>query len=158
MKKRVGTVGWWYWAITLTLLALWLLFGNQDAIAAAIGLTVVQAIHFALRAGDPVSFSVQVRSGYLALLVLGLFPPLRFIHWIQLLGTTALVTVDYCPLARALVLLPWNRRQPFSLALVRRVFFSRPAEGSIRDVLAREAEAEETASREAARSREPVRA
>ena len=42
-----------------------------------------------------------------------------------------MVLVGYCPLARMLSLLPWNRRQPLSVALVRRTFLSAPVSGSI---------------------------
>jgi hypothetical protein len=50
---------------------------------------------------------------------------------VQLVGTWAMVLVGYCPLARALSLLPWNRRQPLSADLVRRTFLSPPVRGSI---------------------------
>jgi len=78
----------------------------------------------AAREGELAAFPVQVRAAYLALLVAGLYPPLGFIHWVQLVGTWAMVLVGYCPLARALSLLPWNRSQPLSAALVRRTFVS----------------------------------
>jgi hypothetical protein len=46
-----------------------------------------------------------------------------------------MVLVGYCPLARALSLLPWNRSQPLSAALVRRTFVSAPVRGSIVDAI-----------------------
>jgi len=58
------------------------------------------------------------------MLILGLWGPLHWIHWVQLAGTTARVLVGYCLLARTLSLAPWNRRQTVSFALIRRTFLS----------------------------------
>jgi hypothetical protein len=41
------------------------------------------------------------------------------------------VTFGYCTLARCLSLLPWNRSEPLSFALLRRTFLSRPVKGSV---------------------------
>lgn len=57
------------------------------------------------------------------------------VHWIQLAGTAAVVTVDYCALARLLTLAPWNRREPLSLALVGRTLFSAPVQGSFLEAM-----------------------
>jgi hypothetical protein len=127
---RCQDVKWWYWLVTAILLAAYVA-GSRAAIFAAIALGAVQLVHFAARERSLRAFPVQVRAAYLALLVVGLVPPLGFIHWVQLAGTWAMVLVGYCPLARALSLLPWNRRQPFSAALARRAFLSPPVRGSI---------------------------
>lgn len=132
MKLPNKSVAWWYWLATVLLLGLGLLGGYFAAFYAAIALTAIQAVHFALRDRSLVSFPVQVRVAYLGLLLLALWSPLRFIYIIQLLGTTAMVTVNYCLLARCLSLLPWNRSHSLSWALVRRTFFSPPMPGRIR--------------------------
>jgi hypothetical protein len=80
------------------------------------------------------AFPVQVRLGYLLLLALGTVPYLGFIHWIQLAGTTAVVTVNYCPLARFLSLMPWNRKRPLTAALVWHTVVLPPVAGSVLDV------------------------
>lgn len=41
----------------------------------------------------------------------------------------------YCPLARMLYLLPWNRQEDFSVEFVARVFLSPPVEGRFRPIL-----------------------
>jgi hypothetical protein len=92
---------------------------------------VAQAAHFLLREGRPSAFPVQVRVGYLGLLLAGQWDPLYFVYWVQLVGTTAMVAFDYCPLARALSLMPWNRQQPLSARLVLRTFLAPPVKGSI---------------------------
>jgi hypothetical protein len=134
-RSRFNDVKWWYWLATAILLAAYLVPGGRAAIFAAIALTAGQLVHFAARERDLAAFPVQVRAAYLGLLAAGLYPPLAFIHWIQLVGTWAMVLVGYCPLARALSLLPWNRRQPLSVTLVRRTFLSAPVRGSIVDAI-----------------------
>ncbi len=130
MQIEPHDLGWRYWAATVPLLAA--RFGGwEPALPLALTLTAVQLLHFRIRTGDARSFPVQVRAAYLGLLIAGTWPPLAFLHAIQLVGTTAMVTVGYCPLARCVSLLPWNRRQPLTLALVKRTFLSAPVRGSI---------------------------
>ncbi|MGD8935159.1 MAG: hypothetical protein PVF07_01675 [Thiogranum sp.] len=121
---------WWYWLATDLLLVAGLA-GWRWGMLPVIGLTLVQVVHYLARERRVTAFPVQVRAGYLLLLVAGLFQPLAFIHWIQLAGTTAVVTVGYCPLARILALMPWNRDQPLTLDFVRKTVFSPPVAGSI---------------------------
>ncbi|MFN7955324.1 MAG: hypothetical protein U0610_26610 [bacterium] len=130
MHLDYRNVAWWYWLATVPLvaasLARW-----APALPIAVALTAIQALHFRVRTGSARSFPVQVRLAYLTLLLAGAWEPLAILHWIQLVGTTAMVTVGYCPLARCLSLLPWNRSQPVTAALLRRTFLSPPVRGSI---------------------------
>ncbi|MEW6332378.1 MAG: hypothetical protein AB1560_13055 [Pseudomonadota bacterium] len=130
-------VSWWYWLATIPLLIAGL-SGRNEAFYWAMVLTAMQWIHFGLRDLSLTSFPVQVRMGYLALLVLGQWGPAYFIYYIQLAGTSAMVLFGYCPLARFLSLMPWNRREPFSLALLKRTVFAPPTRGSILQGLAPE--------------------
>jgi len=123
--NRLCEAAWWYWAATVPLVAMGV-SGQPAGIHAAMALTVVQLAHFAVRDRSLTSFPVQVRAAYLGLLAMGLWPPMALIHWIQLMGTTAMVLADYCPLARMLSLLPWNRTEPLSPALIARTFLARP--------------------------------
>lgn len=131
---RMKEIAWWYWLVTMALLA-GALAGCPLGFAPAIGLTLVQILHFRLREGSLKAFPVQVRTGHLLWMLAGLWAPLGFFHWIQLAGTTAAVLVDYCPMARMLSLLPWNRRQPFGLRLVVRTFLRPPVRGSVLDAV-----------------------
>lgn len=119
-----------YWLLTDMLLAAGL-FLWPPALYAAIAVTTVHNLHFVLRTPDIHGFSLQVRFIYLGLLVIGQLPYCRWINWIQLLGTTALVTIDYCPLARILSLAPWNRQQPLTWELFTKAIFTPPVKGSI---------------------------
>lgn len=128
--NRIHNINWLYWAVTDALLIVAVL-GWEQGFAAAIGLNTVQAIHFMLRERSLAAFPVQVRVGYLGLLLAGQWAPLYFIYFIQIAGTTAMVLFDYCPLARLLSLMPWNRREPLSLGLLKRTVFSPPVRGNI---------------------------
>ena len=128
--NRWKEMDWWYWLVTDGLLIA-SLAGWRWGILPVIGLTMIQTAHYFVRERRIAAFPVQVRLGYLLLLVLGMYPPLGFIHWIQLAGTTAVVTVGYCPLARIMVLMPWNRSRPLTPALVWNTIISPPVTGSI---------------------------
>jgi hypothetical protein len=132
---RMRDVGWWYWVGMVVLLA-GEAAGCPLAAEPAVALGLVQAVHFAARERSLTVFTVQVKVVYLGLLVIGLWPSLVFIHWAQLAGTAARVAFDYCPLARTLYLLPWNRRQSLTLALVWRAYTTPPVRGSIARALA----------------------
>jgi hypothetical protein len=120
------SAAWWYWLATAILLAgaaggvLW-------ALPAAIALCGVQVLHYRTTEGSFAAFPVQIRLAFLAMLLAGLWEPLRFLHWVQLAGTTTFVLSGYCLLARLLGLAPWNRTEPLSGALVRRALVGPPA-------------------------------
>jgi hypothetical protein len=122
---RTARIGRRYWAATAALLAL-SLAGVAGTLAAALALTVVQAAHMLLLHGRLAAPAVQTRLGYLALLAAGLWPPLAVVHWMQLAGTVAAVSVDYCPMARTLSLAPWNRPGAPSLADIAAAFLTPP--------------------------------
>lgn len=124
MPKR--DITWWFWLATDVALANYL-FVDREFIKEAIALAVVQMPVFAWRGGGLASFPAQVRIAYLGLLLIGLWGPFGVIHWVQLIGTTAMVLFGYCPLARCLSLLPFNRAEPLSLGLLRMTFFSPPS-------------------------------
>ena len=122
---------WWLWALTGAAVSA-SLSGWAPGLPVALALTTLQAVHQAARTRSVHSFPVQVRAAYLLVLLAGTWPPLRVLHPLQLAGTMALVVFDYCPLARMLSLLPWNRRRPFTLSLLRMTFLSPP----VRDIVA----------------------
>jgi hypothetical protein len=128
------STSWGYWVGTAVLLAA-ALAGIPGALPAVLVLCGIQVLHFRVSEGSFRAFPVQVRLGYLALLLAGLWEPLRFLHWIQLAGTTAFVVTGYCLLARVLSLLPWNRSEPLSPAMVRETFLAPPVRGNVRQGL-----------------------
>jgi hypothetical protein len=131
-------LAWWYWLCTGLALGAGLV-GWRFGVPTAIALTVLQGLHFGFRARSAIAFPVQVRLFYIVLLVIGLFPPLGAVHWAQLGGTAILLAFGYCPNARMLSLLPWNRRGPLTAARLRATFLMPPVQGSILDALDRAA-------------------
>lgn len=123
-------VGWWYWLLTVCLLTAGVA-GWRPGLSLAIVVTVVQLMHYVWRQGGVSAFPVQVRIGYLLLLLLASMPVLNWLFWIPTIGTWAQVIFGYCTMARLVSLLPWNRRQSFSLTLVAKTFLSRPVRGNI---------------------------
>ena len=123
-------LSWWYWFVTACLLSAGVT-GYPFAFLLAIGLTVFQLIHFAIRERSVTAFPVQVRFWYLMLLLVALPAPMHLIYWIPTVGTWAQLIFGYCTMARCVSLFPWNRSEPFSVALLMKTFFSRPVPGNI---------------------------
>jgi len=124
-------IGWWYWLVSACLFTLGV-SGNTTGFILAIGLTAFQLIHFLIRERSIKSFSVQVRIGYLLLLLVALPKPLQLVYWIPTIGTWAQIMFGYCAMARYVSLLPWNRSEKFSLGLLNNTFFSRLVRGSVK--------------------------
>lgn len=116
-------LGWWYWLVSMGLLGANLL-GWTTGVYLAMALCAIQIVHAIWLTREVTAFPVQVRVAYLGLLAVGLWGPLQWIHWVQLVGTSARVFVGYCFLARVLSLASWNRRQSLSWELLVRTFFS----------------------------------
>ncbi len=77
-----------------------------------------------------ISFPVQVRLAYVAWVAIGTYIPyMTFLMIITTIGLTTNLCFGYCPLARMLYLLPFNRNEPFSLNLVKQVFLTPPVKG-----------------------------
>jgi len=75
-------------------------------------------------------FPVQVRIAYFIWVAAGTYVPhLTVLMYITLVGLATNLFLGYCPLARMMSLMPWNRNENFSLGLVGRVFFSPPMPG-----------------------------
>ncbi len=122
---------WWYWLITDVLLIMEVSIG-ANGLALAIALTLVQVVHFYRIEGAVNGFATQVRIAYLLLLVLALWQPLYELLYLVIIGTSAMVLVNYCFLARFMSLMPWNHDQAYSWAMMRDTFFSKPVTGSVK--------------------------
>ena len=129
-KTILTDVSWWHWTLTIPLLATHLL-GYDGTIVAAMALCAAAGAYFFWQLRKLRPYPVKVRIGYFALLVIGCLPWMSWIHWVQLVGTTAMVVAGYCPLIRMLSLLPLNRTEPLSLSLLWRAFVTEPCRGGI---------------------------
>jgi hypothetical protein len=127
MHAPSRSLGWWYWTATLPLLVAAVVFDHRGLFAPLIAFTTWQGLHFLWRTRSLLAPPVQTRTAYTLLLLAGLWPPLAFVHWVQVAGTTAMVLFGYCPLARMLSLMPWNRRERLSGELLRRTMLAPPS-------------------------------
>jgi hypothetical protein len=121
---------WSYWAVT-TVLIIGALVGVEYSYQAVVGLNIIQVIHFALREKSVTAFPVQVRTTYLGLLFLSQAPYMIWILWWQLIGTAAMVSFNYCFLARCMSLMPWNKSEDYSIKLFKRTLFTAPVDGNV---------------------------
>lgn len=120
------------WAIVLALLfAGWF---DARAFIGVVGVSLVHAVLFlGLLRFRPMVFPAQLRIAFLAIVTLGTFVPgLRFLLAIATVGGSALLTVGYCPLARMLYLLPWNRTHALSPRQAWQTITTAPSPGRFR--------------------------
>ena len=125
---------WRYWLLTTALLFAGLAGWSECHLAAA-GLTLVQVIHLAYDGHEPTSFPIQVRMAYFTLLCLALVPGMAWVMWLPAIGTPTMLISGYCPLARFMALVPWNRNEPLDLPLLRRVLLTPPGDGIALDLV-----------------------
>ncbi len=120
---------WWFWLLT------WLfLLGGLFTRSFYHGVVLLSAIHvllflclFRFRV-DP--FPVQVRLAYLLWVAIGTYVPgMIVLMYITTVGLAANLFLNYCPLARLMLLMPWNRAEPLSPDYFKRVFLSPPSQG-----------------------------
>ena len=79
------------------------------------------------------AFPVQVRIAYFIWVVVGTFVPYMIVlMYITTVGLFTNLFLNYCPLARIMYLMPWNRQQPLSTGLVYKVFLTPPVEGQFK--------------------------
>ena len=128
--KFCSKLVWWYWAIT-TFLLVGVLAGYNECLQAVIALNIVQLIHFILREKSVTAFPVQVRIVYLGLIFVAQAPYMVWVFWWLLIGTSAMISFGYCFLARLLSLLPWNRKETYSLDLLKRTFLTPPQKNNV---------------------------
>jgi len=129
-RSALTDLSWWHWALTVPLLAASLAgYRAPLAIAIAMCAAAVSYYWFQLRQIQP--YPVQVRMVYLGLLAVGCLPWMEWLHWTQLTGTTAMVTVGYCPLIRLLSLIRPNRTEPLTGSLAWRAFVQQPCGGGL---------------------------
>ena len=77
---------------------------------------------------DP--FPVQVRIAYFIWVAVGTYVPYMIVlMYISLVGLATNLFLGYCPLARMMYLMPWNRDHKLSMELVGRVILSPPVSG-----------------------------
>jgi hypothetical protein len=127
-------IGWWYWLATGSLL-IGGLTGQPSLFILAIFLTVFHFLHYFVRERSIAAFPVQIRIAILLLLLVSYPEPMRPLYWAPTIGAVARIFFGYCLMARFISLMPWNRDESFSFALIRKTFLSAPTKGNIRQGL-----------------------
>jgi hypothetical protein len=128
--NRIADKVWIYWFIT-NLLLIADVMGWSYGLELAFALTLIQVVHFDIEQGSMTAFPTQVRIAYGLILLFAFWPPLYWLIYPVILGTTAMVLFDYCFLARFMSLMPWNHNQSYSFNMIYRTFFSKPIAGSV---------------------------
>jgi len=128
--KYSSKLVWWYWALTTGLLV-GVLAGFSQCLQAVIALNIVQVVHFIIREKSISAFPVQVRIAYLGLIFAAQAPYMGWVFWWLLIGTSAMVSFGYCFLARVFSLLPWNKKDSYSLEMIKKTFLTPPQKGNI---------------------------
>lgn len=117
---------WWIWLITAVALVIGIV-RYRSGFLVAIVISLAQTIYFFQKHGSLSPSPVQIRVAYTLLLIVCLHPGLRWLFWLPMIGTFALVLFGYCLMARFLSLLPWNRKEAISGKSLRHTFLSPPA-------------------------------
>jgi len=114
MKLKIDfkSLYWWYWFVTLIAMITGL-SGVVEGFYLVILVSVVQFAHFAVSRGLT-AFPTQVRFVYGIFVIMALFDPTRFFYWALLIGTVMVTFFDRCIIARALILMPWNKNVKLS--------------------------------------------
>lgn len=122
--------GWWYWLASTS--CLWLAVTiNPIAYEWALLIAVIQLVHFLIAEGGVNSFPVQIRLGYLSVLLLAMPEGYQWVLWVPAFGTLLRVLTGYCIMARMLMLLSINRQVKLTWHFVKAAFFTPPVRGNI---------------------------
>ena len=126
------TVVWTLWFVTWIGLLAGLV--DRKAYEFVVLFSVAHAFLFlVLHSFRVAAFPVQVRIAYVLWVLIGTYIPyMVFFMYITTVGLVGNLFFKYCPLARMLYLLPWNREETFSFNLLTRAFLTPPVEGRFR--------------------------
>jgi len=120
---------WWIW-LTIWLVLLVGLF-DRSFYQWAVNLSALHSLFFLWLFSFQIKpLPVQVRLAYLIWVFVGTYVPgFIFLMYITTVGLAANLFLNYCPLARLLLLLSWNRSESLSIGFLKEVFFSPPSAG-----------------------------
>ncbi len=128
-RKRII---WSLWFITWV--ALMIGFFYRDFYDYVVVFTAVHLLLFLFFFGFQLkAFPVQLRIVYLIWVVVGTYVPhMVILMYITTIGLASNLFINYCPLARMMYLLPWNREEPLSFGLLKRVVLTPPMPGQFK--------------------------
>lgn len=108
LSIKYRNTDWWFWlAICLGIgggLAGW-----RAGYLVCAAVSALNLLYFIVRDRSLVSFPVQVRLVWLAMVLPALWPVLEWLFVPLFVGMVLVVLFDRCGIARVLVKMPWNR-------------------------------------------------
>jgi len=126
----VKDIGWWYWLAST--LCLWTAIAiHPAAFNVALLIGAMQLLHVITTERSVTAFPVQVRIGYLCVLLTAVPDGYQWILWIPAIGTLVRVLTGYCIMARNLMLMPFNRRETLTLDFVKAAYLTAPNKGNM---------------------------
>ncbi|MEP3279277.1 MAG: hypothetical protein ABJN26_12685 [Stappiaceae bacterium] len=128
---KVNSINWWIWVLLSLLMALSLAGYEMCQTFALSGALMHAAVSLA-RHRYLAHFPTQVRITFVFWLALSFIPALSPLLWSLTVGTLIFVLFGYCPIARMLLFLPFNRDDRLTLRKVREILLHPPVYGSIR--------------------------
>jgi len=133
-KSQRKTIVWSFWFITWVGLMLGFIY--RDFYDYVVIFSTAHALLFFFFFGFKIyAFPVQLRIAYFIWVAVGTYVPhLEILMYITTIGLASNLFVGYCPLARMMYLLPWNREESFSINLLKRVVFTPPVQGRFKPV------------------------
>ena len=129
--RRFTDASWWHWVATVALLCSYVITWQAWYLYGAIALCAATSLAYAAYLQGWRNWPVQIRLGFLVLLLFGQLPGMWWIYYSQLCGVTAMLTVGYCPMHRMLLLMPWNRMSPLTWSSTMATFTMRPGAGGL---------------------------
>lgn len=106
---KKNEIEWWFWAVTLCFIIL-VLVGWIPGYYIVMAISFIQILYFAQKEGGLMEFPTQVRIGYFAFTLFGLWATVRFPFYVVLLIGTVMVTfTGRCIIALVLKSMPWNK-------------------------------------------------
>ena len=107
---------------------------EPDVFEYVVALSIVHFLIFlVLFSFDTMAFPVQLRFAYLLWVFFGTYiPSLRILLYIAMVGLATNLFIGYCPLARMMYLLPWYRKEPLTLDLIKKIIFTPPVKGQFK--------------------------
>ncbi|WP_299664915.1 hypothetical protein [uncultured Ruegeria sp.] len=129
---KFRSLNWWSWAAILSMLFV-ALSGHKIGLYAAMVVALAQAAVGFIYVRRIAHFPNQVRLAFVFWMILSMIPLFSFLQWSLSAGLILAVIFGYCPIARMLLLFPWNRIKPLSPELLAWIISHPVTETSILD-------------------------
>ncbi len=108
LNVRYQYFDWWYWLVIGLSIGVGLA-GWREGYYVCASVSGLNLLHFIIRDRSLISFPVQVREVWVLMVLIALVPSLSWMFIPLFIGMVLVVLFDRCGIARALILMPWNK-------------------------------------------------